>query len=113
MAGLLGASALLLIIFAWWLNAHSDPAPLASVADAASDVATTKPSAPVPNVARRSAPVVAPVDEVEIIETAPVVVPPPVAGEQARREAQERARQREADRAKLDEANKTLDELLK
>lgn len=140
--GLVGASVVVLGAFAWWLTSRSSATPAANEAvlpepsaeaSAVSAPQATPPSAPVAVV---PAPVVAPAASepaaTEIVEREPAVVPPTprvdeaaqaearrlkveeeARQEQARREAKALARQREQDKAKLNQANKTLDDLLK
>ncbi|WP_320364875.1 hypothetical protein [Aquabacterium sp.] len=139
---LVAASVVVLGVFAWWLTSRSStpvadepalPEPSAEASDAAMPEATPQPIAPVTEapVPVLNAPPPEPAPE-EIIESEPVAVPPtPSVDEaaqaqarrlkveeearqaQARREAQAQARQREQDKAKLNQANKTLDDLLK
>lgn len=130
-------------VFAWWLTSRGpapapaaqevglpEPSAEASEASVSSGVLTSGAQAPL-----LPASVATPVVPTEIIEHEPVVVPvaPPAIRvdeaaqaqarrqkveeearqEQVRRDEQAKARQREQDKAKLNQANKTLDDLLK
>ena len=141
MAG--GAAAVLVLgAFAWWLTSRSSasaddkvglPEPSADVSAASTPDVTSPPSAPVSETPTPAVVLAAsePTPQ-EIIEHEPPVAPPKPSvdeaaqaearrlkveeearQEQARREAQAQARQREQDKAKLNQANKTLDDLLK
>ena len=126
-------SVVVLGVFAWWLTSRSSaPAP------AAQEVVLPEPSAEASAASVPSGavtPAVAHPEPTEIIEHEPVVAPvaPPVTRvdevaqsearrqkveeearqEQVRRDELVKTRQREQDKAKLNQANKTLDDLLK
>ena len=139
---LVAASVVVMGVFAWWLTSRSAapageetvlPEPSAETVIAPVPEATPQSSMPATDAPAPvlTSPMPEPATE-EIIESEPVAVTPPPSvdeaaqaqarrlkveeearQEQARREAQAQARQREQDKAKLNQANKTLDDLLK
>lgn len=139
---LVAASVVVLGVFAWWVTSRSAapsgeetvlPEPSAETVIAPVPEATPQSSMPATDAPAPvlTSPMPEPATE-EIIASEPVAVTPPpgvdeaaqaqarrlkveeeARQEQARREAQAQARQREQDKAKLNQANKTLDDLLK